>query len=37
VQRLKGQYPIDLQPNMRKFWEAAAMRGQGKTLDELII
>ena len=36
VQSLRGEYAIDLEPNMRKFWEAAAMHGQGKTLDELM-
>ncbi|OBJ08638.1 hypothetical protein A5624_19940 [Mycobacterium sp. 1482292.6] len=29
--------PCDLQPNTLKFWEAAALRGQGKPLSELIV
>ncbi|QFP95487.1 hypothetical protein SEA_GAUGELDP_3 [Mycobacterium phage GaugeLDP] len=29
--------PVDLQPNTLKFWEAAALRGQGKPLSELIV
>ncbi|AEJ93303.1 hypothetical protein FGG36_gp03 [Mycobacterium phage Jeffabunny] len=28
---------VELKPNTVKFWEAAAMRGQGKTLSELIV
>lgn len=29
--------PVDLQPNTLAFWEAAAVRGTGKTLSELIV
>lgn len=28
--------PCDLQPNTLKFWEAAALRGTGKPLGELL-
>ncbi|QGJ88758.1 hypothetical protein SEA_YECEY3_3 [Mycobacterium phage Yecey3] len=28
---------VELQPNTLKFWEAAALRGQGKPLSELIV
>ncbi len=28
--------PVDLRPNTLKFWEAAALRGTGKPLSELI-
>ncbi|QXO13281.1 hypothetical protein SEA_TROOPER_4 [Mycobacterium phage Trooper] len=29
--------PVELQPNTVKFWEAAALRGTGKPLSELIV
>ncbi|AGR46420.1 hypothetical protein SEA_SUPERCHUNK_3 [Mycobacterium phage Superchunk] len=29
--------PVELQPNTLKFWEAAALRGTGKPLSELIV
>jgi hypothetical protein len=29
--------PCDLQPNTLAFWEAAALRGSGKPLSELIV
>jgi hypothetical protein len=29
--------PVDVQANTLAFWEASAMRGQGKTLNELIV
>jgi hypothetical protein len=30
-------YPVDLQANTLAFWEAAALRGTGKSLSELIV
>ncbi|QGH78005.1 hypothetical protein SEA_LONEWOLF_3 [Mycobacterium phage LoneWolf] len=29
--------PVELQPNTLAFWEAAALRGSGKALSELIV